>query len=133
MPYRSHTHRISMMLLLCACCVPLAGCLGTTGSPDDHRFIHFLDHSTPKQAAIPYAEPLPRELEMVTMPEYIIEPPDILRIRLIRVVPQKPYRVGPLDSVLIQIAEFRMPTVSAECLWSSRMEISTLGRAMADL
>ena len=39
------------------------------------------------------------------MPEYIIEPPDILRIRLIRVVPQKPYRVGPLDSVLIQIAD----------------------------
>jgi polysaccharide export outer membrane protein len=42
---------------------------------------------------------------MVTMPEYVVEPPDILRIRAIRVIPKKPYHVGPLDSILIQVTD----------------------------
>ena len=46
---------------------------------------------------------LPRELDMVTMPEYQIEPPDILRIDAIRVLPQLPYKIEPLDGLFIQV------------------------------
>jgi polysaccharide export outer membrane protein len=36
------------------------------------------------------------------MPSYVVEPPDILLFDTIRVVPKPPYRLQPLDNVLIQ-------------------------------
>ena len=48
---------------------------------------------------------LPRELDMVTMAEYIIEPPDVLRIDAIRLIPPSPYRVDTLDSLFIQVPD----------------------------
>jgi polysaccharide biosynthesis/export protein len=39
----------------------------------------------------------------VNMPEYVIESPDILLIDAIRVVPLPPYKVEPLDSLVIQV------------------------------
>jgi protein involved in polysaccharide export with SLBB domain len=47
-------------------------------------------------------ERLPRELAKVSLPAYVIEPPDILQIDAIRVVPLPPYRIEPLDGLLIQ-------------------------------
>ena len=47
--------------------------------------------------------PMPRELDKVTMPEYVIEPPDILDVNVGRLVPLPPYRVEPLDVILIQV------------------------------
>jgi len=44
----------------------------------------------------------PRELEKVTHPEYVIEPPDELLLDAIRVVPLPPYRVSVLDQLYIQ-------------------------------
>ena len=46
--------------------------------------------------------PVPRELDKATMPEYVIEPPDILLINSVRVVPRPPYRVEPLDVLYVQ-------------------------------
>lgn len=48
---------------------------------------------------------MPRELQKVTMPEYVIEAPDILLIDAIRLVPLPPYKIEPLDALLIQAAK----------------------------
>jgi polysaccharide biosynthesis/export protein len=44
---------------------------------------------------------LPRELNKVTMPNYVIEAPDILLVDALRVVPKPPYKVDTLDALLI--------------------------------
>lgn len=44
---------------------------------------------------------IPREHAKVTMPDYIIEPPDVLTINAIRLLPKSPYLLNPLDVVQI--------------------------------
>jgi polysaccharide export outer membrane protein len=46
---------------------------------------------------------VPRELKKVSLPAYVIEPPDILNIDAVRLVPRPPYRIGPLDALGIQV------------------------------
>jgi polysaccharide export outer membrane protein len=43
----------------------------------------------------------PRELSKVTLPDYIIEPPDVLSIEAISLLPKQPYELRPLDVVSI--------------------------------
>jgi polysaccharide export outer membrane protein len=43
----------------------------------------------------------PREMQKVSHPPYVVEPPDILVIDAIRLVPKGPYKINPLDAVLI--------------------------------
>jgi polysaccharide biosynthesis/export protein len=45
---------------------------------------------------------IPRELDKVTLPPYVIEPPDSLIIDAIRLVPLPPYRIEPIDQLVIQ-------------------------------
>jgi polysaccharide export outer membrane protein len=45
----------------------------------------------------------PRELTKVILPQYRIEPPDILQIDAIRVVPKFPYHLRMLDSLIVQV------------------------------
>lgn len=45
---------------------------------------------------------IPRELVKATIPEYIIEPPDVLTISAVSLVPRHPYHLRPLDTVRIQ-------------------------------
>lgn len=47
---------------------------------------------------------MPRELDKVVMPEYVIEPPDILTIQLLDAVPKAPYRLKTLDLITVQVA-----------------------------
>jgi polysaccharide export outer membrane protein len=61
----------------------LGGCLPVRKEPCDHA--------------------MPRETSKVNMPEYVIEPPDILLINAVRVVPLPPYRIEPLDTLFIQV------------------------------
>ena len=49
--------------------------------------------------------PLPTEKQKTAHPAYIIEPPDILMIQPVRLIPKPPYRVEPLDVLQIQVAE----------------------------
>jgi polysaccharide export outer membrane protein len=56
-------------------------------------------------AGVPGPGPIPRELAKVNLPDYVIEPPDILLIDAIRVVPKPPYRVEPFDALFIQAEE----------------------------
>lgn len=54
------------------------------------------------QPSIP--EVIPREQAKVTMPDYIIEPPDILTINAISLIPRSPYLLSQLDVVSISTA-----------------------------
>ncbi|MCA9260169.1 MAG: polysaccharide biosynthesis/export family protein [Planctomycetales bacterium] len=44
----------------------------------------------------------PRELQKVSLPDYTIEPPDVLTIDAISLVPRSPYLLRPLDVVVVQ-------------------------------
>jgi polysaccharide export outer membrane protein len=50
----------------------------------------------------PVQNDLPRELNKVAMPPYRVEPPDVLVINALRVVPRPPYKIEPLDELTIQ-------------------------------
>jgi polysaccharide export outer membrane protein len=54
----------------------------------------------------PYCIPqdVPRELDKASLPAYVVEPPDILVIEALRMVPKGPYRIEPLDTLFIQPA-----------------------------
>lgn len=45
---------------------------------------------------------LPHELNKVSLPDYVIEPPDILLIDAVKVVPKAPYRIETLDVLYVQ-------------------------------
>jgi protein involved in polysaccharide export with SLBB domain len=50
------------------------------------------------------ASPVPRELDMVSLPAYTIEPPDILFLQAVKIVPKPPHRLEPFDALLIRVA-----------------------------
>jgi len=45
---------------------------------------------------------IPRELSKATVPEYIIEPPDVLAISATSLVPRHPYQLRPLDTIHVE-------------------------------
>jgi protein involved in polysaccharide export with SLBB domain len=45
--------------------------------------------------------PVPKELNKVSFPPYVVEVPDVLQIDAIRVIPLPPYRLEPLDVLYI--------------------------------
>jgi polysaccharide export outer membrane protein len=47
---------------------------------------------------------VPRELSKTTLPDYIIEPPDVLSIEAISLVPKSPYHLRPLDAVTVVVS-----------------------------
>ncbi|PQO28972.1 polysaccharide biosynthesis/export family protein [Blastopirellula marina] len=57
---------------------------------------------TPPDAAYPHGT-MPRELQKVSLPEYTIEPPDILNIQAVSLIPKAPYRYRVYDSVFITV------------------------------
>jgi polysaccharide export outer membrane protein len=54
-------------------------------------------------------ESVPHELAKVPLPDYVIEPPDILKIDALTLIPLPPYKVQPLDVLAI-----RVPTAPKE-------------------
>jgi polysaccharide export outer membrane protein len=68
-------------VLACAAC--FSGCAGLNG-------------------AVSVAPGLPRELDKVTHPRYVIEAPDELLLDAVQLIPLPPYRIGALDQVFIQ-------------------------------
>jgi len=51
----------------------------------------------------PGPDVMPRELAKVAMPDYIIEPPDVLLIEAVKVVPLPPYRIATLDVLALEV------------------------------
>jgi polysaccharide export outer membrane protein len=78
-------------LLLATLLAPAAGCQLTYPRP----------YSTIPGARWNTAPDTPRELQKVTLPDYIIEPPDILTIDAVTLVPHPPYHLHPLDIVKV--------------------------------
>jgi polysaccharide export outer membrane protein len=68
----------------------------------------FATHAPAVLGAAPNAPlfgPPPTELNMKSLPPYRVEPPDILVLDTIRLLPKGPFTVGPLDQLLIRVAE----------------------------
>jgi polysaccharide biosynthesis/export protein len=58
----------------------------------------------------PFIPPdVPRELSKVNLPEYRVEPPDILLIEAVRAIPKPPYRAEPLDVLFVHLANALPP------------------------
>ena len=51
----------------------------------------------------PVYKSMPRELQKTVLPEYVIEPPDILNIEGVHIVPRSPYSLRTLDVLNIQV------------------------------
>src|SRR4249920_844624 len=47
--------------------------------------------------------PVPRELNKISLPAYVIEPPDILQISAVKIVPKPPHKIEPFDGLLIRV------------------------------
>jgi polysaccharide export outer membrane protein len=56
-------------------------------------------------AAPPMGGPVPTELAMRSLPPYRVEPPDILLLDTIRLIPKGPYTVSALDTLLVRVAD----------------------------
>ncbi|MCO6043134.1 polysaccharide biosynthesis/export family protein [Aeoliella sp. ICT_H6.2] len=50
----------------------------------------------------PAVNPAGREKDMVSLPPYVIEPPDILLINAVKIVPKPPHVVEPFDGLLVR-------------------------------
>jgi polysaccharide biosynthesis/export protein len=48
-------------------------------------------------------QPVPRELCKAVLPTYVIEPPDILAIDVVHVVPRPPYHLRAMDALALQV------------------------------
>ncbi len=81
------TTQWSLLLLAFA----LSGCQG-------------LQHRRSDVVVLP-TEGVPTELCKASIPDYIIEPPDVLTIDAIRILPRQPYNLQPLDSLAVQIVD----------------------------
>jgi len=46
---------------------------------------------------------VPRELDMVSLPPYVVEPPDILMINALKVIPKPPHIIEVFDGLLIRV------------------------------
>ncbi|MBM4070091.1 MAG: hypothetical protein FJ271_14230 [Planctomycetes bacterium] len=45
---------------------------------------------------------LPNEKAKIALPPYVIEPPDVLQINAVQLVPKPPYKIKPFDVILVQ-------------------------------
>lgn len=95
---RGGRNRVIVALLL-AISIAESGC--HSGKLGGHYWAPPRGHLAAKVPAPP--PEVPRELSKVTMPDYVIEPPDILMIDAIKVVPKSPYLIESLDLLTIQV------------------------------
>ena len=89
-----HRTRRGIAWLLIATQAALTGCTA------------FMEPRNPIPVTAPEApptSPVPRELEKVTLPRYVIEPPDILLVEGVKLVPKSPHRIETFDVLLIRV------------------------------
>jgi polysaccharide biosynthesis/export protein len=63
------------------------------------------EQALPPEPPPPPPLPIPTELARVFPPCYVIEPPDVLFLEAVRVVPRGPYRIEPLDVLQVNVVE----------------------------
>jgi polysaccharide biosynthesis/export protein len=76
--------------------VRLAGVLVILASSQGCR-TWYGNRPIPAAAVGAACQPVPRERDMVSLPPYMIEPPDILLIDALRIIPKEPFQIQPLD------------------------------------
>lgn len=84
-----------------ALCLPVVMLLASGGCTA------FLEPREPYPITPPEPSPnstVPRELDMVSLPAYTIEPPDILFIQAVKIVPKAPHKLEPFDALLIRVS-----------------------------
>lgn len=89
-PFLQLSVRLSVLLGAWCVCV-LSGC---------HTMVRAPEAALRDQPRIDVG----RELDMVALPRYVIEPPDILLIDALRIVPKDPFRIEPLDILYVNVA-----------------------------
>jgi polysaccharide export outer membrane protein len=85
--------RLAAVLVCLVACLASGGCHAIIGRPD----ARLVGPQTPP----PVGECVPTEKEKSSLPLYVIEPPDILLIEAIRVVPKPPYLIQGGDELQI--------------------------------
>src|SRR4029079_12102516 len=66
---------------------------------------HFVYPGRDQCGPQPYiSDEVPRELRKTSLAEYVIEPPDVLSIEAISLLPREPYKLRPLDVVSIVVS-----------------------------
>lgn len=60
--------------------------------------------TAPRRAQVVIPAEAPKELEKVNLPDYRVEPPDILVIEATRTIPKPPYKAEPLDVLHLHLA-----------------------------
>lgn len=99
--------RLIAILLLCSIfplgCANMGPVAGPGAPPGDaHPETARAAHTTQDTRLVRDGVPgVPREFEKACLPEYQIEPPDILLIDAVKVVPKPPYKISALDSILV--------------------------------
>jgi polysaccharide export outer membrane protein len=83
----ARTYRVKLLALLCTA---FSLCTATTGCVTFHQKDILVDPDAP------------RELDKINLPDYVLEPPDLLVINALRVIPKPPYRIEPGDAVFLQ-------------------------------
>ena len=78
----------------------LAMLLGTTGCT---AFMAPRDPFPATPSEPPVTSSVPRELDKVTLPRYVVEPPDILLIEGVKLVPKSPHKFEIFDVVLVRV------------------------------
>ena len=122
-PKRRSCLGLGLTLVLCAC-----GCRTLVNRPEPR----LVGPQTPPH----YGQMVPTEKDKTTLPPYTIEPPDILFVEAIRVVPKPPYHVQATDVLTIQV-EGGFPDgptgggPEAISFWSMRPAGSTSARCTA--
>ncbi len=82
------------MLCVLTMVVSTSGCTG---------FLTPRDPFPATPPAPPLESTVPRELDKVTLPRYVIEPPDILLIEGVKLVPKSPHEIETFDALLVRV------------------------------
>jgi len=82
----------------------LIGALAVASSTGCQAFFAPVSPIPVTPAAASAASDVPIELHKVTLPPYVIEPPDILLIDVVRMVPKPPHYIQPFDVLAIQVS-----------------------------
>lgn len=88
-------NRVNVVRLAC-----LLGLLAVTGCQSMHKR-HAISAKADQVSIKP--RETPRELCKTTLPTYLIEPPDILDIEAVRLVPRSDYRLNTADAVRVTV------------------------------
>jgi polysaccharide biosynthesis/export protein len=94
MPAASFPCRLCLAvgLLSLAC----AGCMSLVTRPEPR----LVGPQTPSH----YGQTVPTEKDKTTLPPYTVEPPDILFLDIVRLVPKPPYHIQATDVLIVQLA-----------------------------